>query len=202
MSGGSARPRRRKAVGASLRYEHRPGRAREEGPKERVNWGFGCLVILGFLTLIAPLILVDRFWSHDIWGRLAPAWPGGSYAFAATVGALVPVALAAFVAPPTRLNWRRNKGRSLAWAAGALPGPAGGYLLAGVIGATWRPKRNSDWYSECYGRGGPCWVHEQYPYVWAVGLTATLAVIALLVWALVRYFGRKSAPVEESLGAT
>ncbi|MGY6024998.1 hypothetical protein [Streptomyces spinosirectus] len=185
-----------------MRYEHRQGRPREEKPKERVNWVFGCLVIPLFLVLLAPLILIDQLWSHGIWGDLAPAWPGGAYAFAATVGAFTPVVFAAFVAPLTRMNWRRSKARSLAWAAGALPGLAAGYLVAGVIGATWRPKRRSDWHGDCLGRGGPCWVHEQYPYLWAVGILATLVVAALLIWSLVKYAAKESGPAEETVGVT
>ncbi|MFF4250896.1 hypothetical protein ACFY1L_06800 [Streptomyces sp. NPDC001663] len=187
MGGGSAKPRRKKAAGAALQYRHRPGRPRSEKPKERGGWVFGCLVIPVFLVLLAPLIFIDQFWGHDIWGRFAPAWPGGAYAFAATVGALVPVVFAAFVAPLTRMNWKKSKARSLAWASGALPGLAAGYLIAGVIGATWRPKQRRNWHGECLSRGGPCWVHEEYPYLWAVGLLATLAVAALLIALLIKY---------------
>ena len=187
MNGGSAKRRRKKAARAALQYEHRPGRPQEEKPKERGHWLFGCLVLPAFLALLAPLILIDQVWGRGIWGDLAPAWPGGAYAFAATVGVLVPLVFAAFVAPLTRMNWKKSKGRSLAWAAGALPGLAGGYLVLGVILATSRPKRDRDWDSGCYSPGGSCWVHVEYPYLWAAGLLATLAMTALLIALLVKY---------------
>jgi hypothetical protein len=187
MGTGSRKPGRRKAAGAALRYEHRPGRPREEQHKERGNCLFACLVIPVFLLLIAPLILIQESWGEDIWGDFAPSWPGGAYAFAATVGACVPLAFAAFVAPLTRMDWKAARLRSLAWALGSLPGLGAGYLIAGVISATWRPRHRRDWYYGCYSRGGPCWVHVEYPYLWAVGLLATLATTALIIAALVMY---------------
>lgn len=47
---------------------------------------FGCLVLPVFVPLILPLVAIYMNWGHDIWGTIAPAWPGGAYAFAATVG--------------------------------------------------------------------------------------------------------------------
>ncbi|WP_371669817.1 hypothetical protein OG985_20555 [Streptomyces sp. NBC_00289] len=195
MSGGSARPKRRRAAGAALRYEHRregpaaSGAGKKRG-RDRV---FGCLMLPAFLAVLAPVILTEMYWGDDIWGDFAPSWPGGAYAFAATVGALVPLDLALFVAPLTRMNWKRSKSRSLAWAAASLPGLAGGWFIAGVIGATWRPKRRRDWDADCHGRGGPCWVHDEFPYLWAAGLVATVAVAALLIVVLVAYVKRRDA---------
>ncbi|MHA5050196.1 hypothetical protein [Streptomyces sp. SD15] len=57
-------------------------------------------------------------------------------------------------------------------------------MSPGRILATWRPKRHRDY--ECYSRGGPCWVHEEYPYVWALGLGSTLLLGAALIAVLVR----------------
>ncbi|WP_406443257.1 hypothetical protein OHB14_30215 [Streptomyces sp. NBC_01613] len=202
MSGGSSKPGRRKAARPALQYEHRPGRPSEEKPKERGSWVFGCLVLPVFVALLAPLILIDQLWGQDIWGDLATTWPGGGYAFAATVGAFVPLVFAAFVAPLTRMNWKKSKPRSLAWAAGALPGLAAGYLLIGVIGATWRPKRQKDWDGACYSRGGPCWVHVEYPYLWAAGLLATLAVAALLIAVLVKYAAKSPTSPPTSLSTS
>lgn len=171
MSGGSAKPKRRKAAGPSLRYEYRPGRP-AFGAKRRMTVGekvFGCLVLPGFVLLILPLAFFEMHWGHDVWGELAPGWPGGAYAFAATVGALAPLIFLVWVIPLTRTTWKKSKPRSLAWAAASLPGLAACYLVAGVIGAYARPKRRSDWDSECYSVGGPCWTHEQYPYLWGGG---------------------------------
>ncbi|GAA3496054.1 hypothetical protein GCM10019016_031550 [Streptomyces prasinosporus] len=158
----------------------------------------GCLVLPGFVLLILPPVFFKMHWGHDVWGGVASGWPGGAYAFAATVGALVPLALLAWVVPLTRMNWRKSRPRSLAWVVASLPGLAACYLAAGVINAYARPKRRSDWDSACYDEGGPCWTHEQYPYLWAVGLAATLAVIVLLVGLFVKYGVRERRDAESS----
>ncbi|OUD00640.1 hypothetical protein [Streptomyces swartbergensis] len=188
------RPKRRKAAAAALRYEHRPGWPNADEAKKR-DWGcaWGCVVLPGFVVLLMPLVLFDMYWGHDLWGDFAPAWPGGAYAFAVTVGALVPLVFLVWVWPLTRMNWKKSKPRSLAWAAASLPGLAAGYVVAGVIGTTVRPKRRRDWDYDCYREGGPCWVHVHYPWLWAVGLVATLAAAALLITVLVKYSGRSSA---------
>ncbi len=153
----------------------------------------GCVAIPSVSVLLTPLYFFDQYWGDELWSDFAPAWPGGGYAFAATVGALVPLVFLAWVAPLTRMNWKKSKPRSLAWAAASLPGLVAGYLVAGVIMGTVRPKRRRDWDSDCYSEGGPCWVHVHYPWLWAVGLAATLAVAALLITLLVIYAGRASA---------
>jgi hypothetical protein len=194
LSRGSAKPKRRKAAGAALRYEHRRGRATPDQPRKR-DWSClgGCGILLGFLVLITPLVLFDMYWGHELWGDVAPAWPGGAYAFAGTAGALVPLVFIAWVWPLTLMDWKKSKPRSLAWAVASLPGLAAGYLVAGVIGTTIRPKRRRDWDYDCYREGGPCWVHVHYPWLWAVGLAATLAVITLLIGLFARHVRRSSA---------
>ena len=198
---GSARPKRPKAAGASLRYEHAPGRRTTvPGPHElrrrrNRDAALGCLFTLVAAAGIVGLALADWAWGHGIWGDLAPGWPGGGYGFALTVGVLLPLAAAAAIAPLTRMNWKRSKARSLARAAAALPGTAASALFLVVIGASWKPKPgHRD--AGCHREGGPCWVHEQYPYVWAVGLAATLAVTALLITLLVRSIGKGTAPAD------
>ncbi|WP_399887291.1 hypothetical protein ACGH7X_22425 [Streptomyces sp. BBFR51] len=197
MAGGSARPGRRRAAGPALRYEHRRD-GRSSAPRSgtrRRDRVFGCLMFPAFLALILPLVLVDMRWGHEVWGDLAPAWPGGTYAFGATLGALLPLLLAALVAPLTRMKWRASRLRSLAWAVAALPALAAGWLVLGVIGATWRPKEHQDWDGDCHREGGACWVHERFPYLWAVGLAAAVAVTAVLVALLVRRVTRgKTVP--------
>ena len=191
---GSARPRRGRAAPAALRYP-RGSRNGPAGPKKR-EWG-GCLFVpllmLAFLALLVPLALADMRWGDRVWGDLAPAWPGGAYAFAGTVGAVVPLGLAALIAPLSRMNWKAGKVRSLGWATAALPGLALCWLLAGVILRTTRPKHRRDWTGDCYDRGGPCWVHQEYPWLWAVGLAGTLVMGALVVVALVRITERRDA---------
>ncbi|NEE12599.1 hypothetical protein G3M58_39865 [Streptomyces sp. SID7499] len=159
---------------------------------------FGCMVLPGFVVLLMPLVLFDMYWGHELWGDVAPAWPGGAYAFAGTVGALVPVVFFAWVAPLTKVNWKKSRARSLAWAAASLPGLAAGYLIAGVIETTVRPKRRRNWDSDCFGEGGPCWVHVHYPWLWVVGLVATLASAALLITLLVKSSRRAAPPTPPS----
>ncbi|WP_329336071.1 hypothetical protein OG866_18545 [Streptomyces sp. NBC_00663] len=200
MSSGSARPKRRKAAGAALRYEHVPGRPSSGAGKRRTTVGdrvFGCLVLPVFVALIMPLVFFDMYWSHDVWGDLAPAWPGGTYAFAATVGAVAPLAFLAWAAPLTRMEWKKSKQRSLSWAAASLPGLAACYLIAGVIHGAWRPKRSRR-HGDCYTEGGPCRLHEQHPEAGLVGLVATVAVLALLITLFVKYGIKRSASPEES----
>ncbi|MFF5494615.1 hypothetical protein [Streptomyces aquilus] len=199
MSGGSARPKRRKAAGAALRYEHAPGRpsSRTERKTTVGDRVFGCLVLPVFVALIMPLVFFDMYWSHGVWGDVAPAWPGGTYAFAAGVGALAPLAFLAWAAPLTRMEWRKSKRRSLAWAAASLPGLALCYVIAGVIEGAWRPKRRNR-HSDCYTEGGPCWLHEHYPEAGLVGLVATVAVIALLITLFVKYGIKRSPSPEKS----
>ncbi|WP_328342162.1 hypothetical protein OG873_25000 [Streptomyces violaceus] len=110
-------------MGSALRYEHRPGRPNADQPEKR-GWGclWACVVLPGFVVLLMPLVLFDMYWGHGLWGEVAPAWPGGGYGFAATVGALVPLVFLAWVAPLTRMNPKKSKPRSLAWAAASLLG--------------------------------------------------------------------------------
>ncbi|MER5829236.1 hypothetical protein ABT116_00125 [Streptomyces sp. NPDC002130] len=199
MSGTSAKPKRRKAAGPALRYEHRPGRPPSRS-RVKTSVGdrlFGCMVLPGFVVLIMPLVLFDMYWGHELWGDFASKWPGGAYAFAAFVGVLVPLVFLAWVWPLTRMKWKAGKGRSLAWAAASLPGLAAGYLVAGVIATTVRPKRRRNWDGDCFSEGGPCWVHAHYPWLWAVGLMATLSAAALLITLFLKYGGR-SGSIEPS----
>ncbi|MEU6555662.1 hypothetical protein ABZ915_36250 [Streptomyces sp. NPDC046915] len=194
MSGGSARPKRGKAAPAALRYEH--GR-RSAVPAKKRDWrgcGFVLLMVLGVLAFIVPMAAADHSWGDRVWGEVAPGWPGGAYVFALMVGAVVPLALAAVIAPLSRMKWKVSRVRSLLWAAAALPGFAVCWLLSFVILGTSRPKHRRNWDSECYSTGHACWVHEQYPWIWAVGLLATLAMAALLIAALVRFTDRESRP--------
>ncbi|MFJ8593217.1 hypothetical protein [Streptomyces sp. NPDC093598] len=55
-----------------------------------------------------------------------------------------PLVLLAWVTPLTRMDRKKSRLRSPAWAVASLPGPAAGYLVAGVVGTTVRPKRRRD----------------------------------------------------------
>jgi hypothetical protein len=151
-------------------------------------------LLAAFLALLLPLAFVDRRWGHRAWGDLAPAWPGGGYAFGATLVALLPLTFTALVAPLTRMKWRTGRLRSLAWAATALPGLVAGWLVLGLVVASWRPKSRRDWDGVCHREGGACWVHEQFPYLWAVGLAVAVAVAAALVALFWRYGPREESP--------
>ncbi|NGO12189.1 hypothetical protein G5C60_32435 [Streptomyces sp. HC44] len=137
------------------------------------------LCSLTFAGGIVGLVISAQTWGPTIWGDIAPDWPGGGYGFAGTAGGLGALAVAAMIAPLTRMRWKKSKARSLAWAAASLPGLAASMLFLVVIFGAWRPKKRNRSYS-CSSEGGPCWVHEQYPYVWAVGLAATLVAVALV----------------------
>ncbi|MFI9153647.1 hypothetical protein [Streptomyces sp. NPDC053367] len=191
MGGGSAKPGRRKAAPASLRYERR--RVRLPRPKERDGGClFFCLMFLGALVIIVPVAVGAAAWGATVWGEVAAGWPGRGYGLAATVGALVPFALAALIAPLVRINWRRGRARSLGLLAAALPGLLACQALGAVISGVLRPKRRRNWDQVCYSEGHPCWVHVHYPWVWLVGLLVTLAVGALLIAALFRYAGSRA----------
>ncbi|MFF3460900.1 hypothetical protein [Streptomyces sp. NPDC002619] len=193
MSGGSAKPKRGKAAPASLQYEH--GRRAEAQRKKREFACLGAMVImLSALAFIVPMALADETWGDTVWGDLAPAWPGGAYAFAGTVGALVPVSLAALIAPLSRMNWKKNKVRSAAWAAAGVPGFALGWVATVTIFATFRPKHTRDWDADCYSEGKACWVHVHYPWLWAVGLLGTLVTAARMIAVAARLANRTEAP--------
>ncbi|MHC3474491.1 hypothetical protein ACYF6T_38165 [Streptomyces sp. 7R007] len=193
MSGGSARPKRPKAAPAGLRYAHLPGRPGGGKPKKDRGWMLGCLLFpLGFLAVILPVAAVAMTWGYDIWGDLAVSWPGGPYAFAGSVGAVAPLVFVAFAAPLARMEWKRSRIRSLGRAAASLPGLAVGYLVAGVIFSVVPSKHG---FSGCGSRGSPCWVQQNYPYVWIVGLLATVVMTAALIAVLIKYGpGRSTSP--------
>ncbi|MER5397741.1 hypothetical protein [Streptomyces sp. NPDC002599] len=187
---GSAKPKRRRAAGAALRYEHvrqRPSvwaQAREKA--SRAESYFGCLVLLAVTAAIVGFALAGMAWGSELWGDVAPAWPGGGYGFAAAVGAVLPIGLAAVIATLARMKWKTSPLRSLGWVVASLPGVAAFLLCAVVVFAAFRPKHRRDWNAGCYGRGNPCWVHVEYPWVWAVGLLSTVLVAAALIAAAIK----------------
>ncbi|MFF0190081.1 hypothetical protein [Streptomyces sp. NPDC005244] len=193
--GGSARPKRRRAAGAALRYEHVRQRASAwSQAKEKASRGeswFGCLVMLVGMAGIVGFALLGMAWGPVLWGRVAPAVPGGGYGFAAAVGALAPIGLAVVTTTLSRMKWRTSALRSLGWAVASLPGVAGCLLWALVVFAGFRPKHRSDWGSACHSRGEACWVHVEYPWAWAVGLLSTVLVSAALIAAAVRVTRRR-----------
>lgn len=205
--GSSAKKVRRRAAGPALRYDHVPG-ARTSGlpgkrdgkggkggrddEGERGSWRFGALMFLAVLTVVALFALADLAWGETLWGEVAPDWPGGGYGFAITIGLLAPPAVAAVIAPLTRANWKKETARSIGWAAAALPGVAlTSLLLLLCFGAT-RPKRRRRG-PECFAHGEPCWIHEQYPYLWLPGLAAAVLCAVVGGWLVHLYLKRRRA---------
>ncbi|MFI1681243.1 hypothetical protein [Streptomyces sp. NPDC020607] len=175
---------RRRAAGPALRYEHVPGArtsgrsgerkrkgAAEEG--ERANWLFGTLMFLAVLAVVVLFGLANLAWGDTLWGEVAPAWPGGGYGFAITIGLLAPPAVAAIVVPLSRANWKKERLRASGRAAAALPGVALTCLLLLLCFGATRPKRRRRG-PECFAHGEPCWIHEQYPYLWLPGVAAAV----------------------------
>ncbi|MER5384213.1 hypothetical protein ABT040_28725 [Streptomyces sp. NPDC002688] len=187
---GSAKPKRRRAAGAALRYEHvRQRPSAWQQAKEKTSWkdaGSGCLILLVCLVAVAGFAMTEHEWGPELWGRVAPASPGGGYGFAAAVGAVLPLGLAAVIATLSRMKWKASPLRSLGWVAASLPGVAVCVFWALVVAATTRPRYRRNWDSGCYGLGDPCWVHQEYPWVWAVGLLSTVLVAAALIAVLIK----------------
>lgn len=195
---GSAKPKRRRATGAALRYEHvRQRPSAWQRTKEKTSWRdayWGCLILLAFLVVAAAFGMTADEWGPELWGRTAPASPGGGYGFAAVIGAVLPLGLAAVIATLSRMKWKVSPLRSLGWVAASLPGLAACAFCALVVFAAKRPKHRRDWDSGCYGRGDPCWVHVEYPWVWAVGLLSTVLVAAALIAAALKIADARGKP--------
>ncbi|MFE4701984.1 hypothetical protein ACFRIC_33445 [Streptomyces sp. NPDC056738] len=198
--GGSARPKRRRATKGALGHEHvrrRPSAGQQA--REKASWkdaGGGCLILLAALAVIVPFAMAAEAWGPDLWGAAAPASPGGGYGFAAVVGAVLPLGLGALIGPLSRMKWKERPLSSLGWAVASLPGLAACSFCALVVFTTTRPRYRRDWDSGCYSRGNPCWVHVEYPWVWAVGLLSTVLVAVGLIVVL----GKRSDSSED--GAT
>lgn len=202
MSGGSAKPKRRKAATGGLQYEPVRGRVPVSSPDRRetretrgprVSWDsvlrWALIVVL--VAAIGALTFVERAWGDEIWGDVAPAWPGGPYGLAATTGVLVPLAVAHLVVTLTRVKWPQDKAGSLGWIGASLPGAALTALLLVVAFAAKKPKRLSGF--SCYEEGGACRLQDEYPYIWGVGWGAVLVTAAVLAGGRVVYRRRVAA---------
>ncbi|WP_055551200.1 hypothetical protein, partial [Streptomyces kanamyceticus] len=156
-----------------MRASNRPEKGRRARRGERGGWLFGTAVSLAVLGAVVLFGLADLAWGATLWGDVAPGRPGGGYGFAVTIGLLAPPAVAAIVVPLKGADWRRETVRSLGRAAAALPGTALTCLLLLLCFGATRPKRRRRG-PECFAHGEPCWVHEQYPYLWLAGIAAAL----------------------------
>ncbi|MGW6058219.1 hypothetical protein [Streptomyces sp. NPDC055189] len=197
---GSAKPARRKAARAAIGgggawQGRRPREPKGQGPREN-RWGkagFACLVLLVAIVAGGALALGPYTWAGEMWRDLAPVWPGEGYGFAVTAGLLLPVAGALALLPFTRVNWAGDKTRSAGWTAAALPGIGVCVLILSIATHTVSPKR-SHRYGYCSDSAGSeyCWVSSTYPYVWLVGLGATILGVAVGAW-LYSAYRRRSA---------
>lgn len=183
----------RKAARPSLRYEHQSGRPASPRSREKRErpWLVALVVLPVVVAVLAALATAGETWGPDAWGDLAPRWPGGGYGFGITLGVLEAIAAALFIVPLTRMKFRVSKVRSLAWAAAALPGMAAFGLVTALTLAGMRPKRSRSRTYDCYYEGHPCWVHEQYPYVWLVGLLTTVVVGLALLFTIGIHFDKR-----------
>ncbi|MFF3884561.1 hypothetical protein [Streptomyces sp. NPDC001914] len=159
-------------------------RAREKASRGEA-WG-GCLAFLAVAAALIGFALTVMTLGTDLWGSAAPAWPGGGYGFAAVVGAAGPLGLATVIAALSRTRWKTNPLRSLGRVLASLPGVAASFVWVVVVFAGFRPRHRRDWGSGCHSRGNPCWVHVEYPWVWAVGLLSTVLATAVLFTVLFR----------------
>ncbi|MFE7031538.1 hypothetical protein ACFU9Y_14610 [Streptomyces sp. NPDC057621] len=189
---GSAKPRRRRAAAASLQYEHRPGSrsVREEKGSGKGSTLFGCLVFLSCTAVFVLLALSSGYWGDDTWKWAADEWPGGTYGFAVFMGALVPCVLVLFgkaISPLNRQFWKAHIARSigrtlLAFACGAV--------MLQLVSLIFVAQDTGKW-----GRGvssPPSWTFRTQPWLWAVGLVATVATAALWITVAMVLDGRRT----------
>ncbi|MDN3024825.1 hypothetical protein [Streptomyces sp. S.PB5] len=182
----------RKAAKPALQYEHRRGRpASPRAREKRERPWLVALVVLPLTAAVAAAVGVSgETWGPEAWGNLAPDWPGGGYGFGITLGVLEAVTAGLFIAPLTRVKFKKAKVRSVAWAAAALPGMVAFGLVSALTLWSMRPRRRRR-NGSCYYEGHSCWVHEQYPYVWLVSLLATVAVGLFLLFSIGIHFDRR-----------
>ncbi|TLS41994.1 hypothetical protein FE633_33515 [Streptomyces montanus] len=184
---GSAKPKRRRAAGAALRYEHARGRpARPRTPRRLGDilrgTARGVAILVGFTAVAVVFVLGPIAWAGELWREVAPGWPGEGYGFAVTVGAVLPVALVLMMRALWRMgaHWRRHRARALLFAGAALPGAAVAVMAVAVAMQSLRPKR-SHRHGYCSSVGEYCWISTHYPYVWLVGLAGTVLSTLLLI---------------------
>ncbi|MFG2500137.1 hypothetical protein ACGFSB_18240 [Streptomyces sp. NPDC048441] len=161
--------------------------------------GFACLVLVIAILVSAALALGPYTWAGEMWRALAPGWPGKGYGFAITAGVLLPVAGVLAFRPFLRVNWKRDKVRSALWTAAALPGASAAVMTLAIAMHTARPKR-SHRNGYCSASGEYCWVSQNYPYVWAVGLTATVLAAGMGLWLHSVYDGRRTTKPASAAG--
>ncbi|MEV2197928.1 hypothetical protein AB0I02_44175 [Streptomyces phaeochromogenes] len=180
---GSAKPGRRRAAAASLRYEHRPGKRSGGGGQDKGSGkgdkAFSCLVLLAVLAVFAFLVLSDMFWGDDTWEWSADTWPGGPYGFAVFLGALVPCVATVFFMALDRAAWKSWKAHKIRSLGCTLLAVVCGAAMLQLVSLIYNAQNTGKW-----GRGAdsaPSWVFSNYPWLWAVGLVSTIAVTALLI---------------------
>ncbi|MFI1484574.1 hypothetical protein [Streptomyces sp. NPDC020747] len=139
-------------------------------------------VVAGAGVLFAAFALGPFTWAGELWREAAPAWPGEGYGFAATAGAVLPVTLAATVNALGRASkhWSHRRVPALLFIVAALPVGAVSLMVPAIAAHSMRPKRSHRG-GYCSTAGEYCWISMQYPYVWLVGLAATVLSALLLM---------------------
>lgn len=197
---GSAKPGRRRAAAASLRYEHRPGKrsGQESKRSSKGDTLFGCLVFLVFTAVVVLLALLDMFWGDDTWEWSADTWPGGAYGFAVFLGALVPCVTTVFFMALGRVAWKSWKAHKIRSLGCTLLAVVCGAAMMQFVSLIFNAQDTGKW-----GRGRdtpPSWVFSSYPWLWAVGLVSTVATAALLI-AVAMERHKRASPTDDAAGA-
>ncbi|MFF5343588.1 hypothetical protein ACFY4H_23210 [Streptomyces althioticus] len=175
--GGSAKPRRRRAAAPALRYERSPG----PRPTRRKSGDtlFGGLVLLGVVGCVVLFALLERELGDSTW-RWAADRPGGAYGFAGVLGVAGPLVAVLGVRSLMRMpwtTWRRQRGRALR-IAGTAAAPAAALVFHALL--VFDAQNSGRW-----GKGPdgpPSWVFRHYPWLWGVGLSATLLTCGALAY--------------------
>lgn len=192
--GKAARPGRRKAAPASLGYERTPKGPQGTGKEKRNDTVLGCLCFLACAGVLAGWVLLDHFWGDDTYQWAARHWLGGAYAFAACVGIAGPgfAVLAYFCLATARWkSWKQHRAGTL---IRTLVGLVSVVALLPYLVLVFNAQNNGKW-----GRGPstpPSWVFSHFPWLWAVGLLASVVTLAALAYAAVRH-GRAHRPAPE-----
>jgi hypothetical protein len=200
--GGTAKPRRRKAAAPSLQYERATGKRGASGKNAQTKgeFVFGCFGFLCIAGGVVLLAVVDMLWGDDTWQWAAEAWPGGAYVFAACLGALAPCLVLLSVWSLSSMKWKSWKAHPARTLVRTGLGITSAAALVPYVSLVFNAQDTGKW-----GRGrdtAPSWVFRNYPWLWAVGLLATIVTITALVRAAFIINDRRRPEAEEGTQPT
>ncbi|GGT35555.1 hypothetical protein ABT368_04545 [Streptomyces althioticus] len=189
---GSVKPRRPRAAAPALRYE-RPSRVSGATRRKRGDALFGGFVLLAAVGCAVLFAFLESELGDSTW-RWAADRPGGAYGFAGFLGVAGPLVAVLCARSLMRMpwtSWRRQRGRAV-----RIAGTAAASAVALVVHAllVFNAQDTGKW-----GKGPdgpPSWVFRHHPWLWGVGLSATLLTCAALACvALLRFrHGRRRTP--------